>query len=87
MSGYVYPVQASKRPCYPVREHFKFIALDWLKAITGRNVKFLTMKSVYEKIYRPRLIIYFDDRHLISVCSEIEIVIDNPVLTYDLHKV
>ena len=37
--------------------------------------------------YCPGLIINFNYCHLISVCSEIEVVVDNPVFTKNLQKV
>lgn len=39
-----------------------------------------------KKVYRSRLIINLNDSHLVSVCSEIEVMINNPVLTYNLQK-
>jgi len=36
--------------------------------------------------YCPRLVINFNNCHLISVCSEIEVVVDNPIFTKNLQK-
>lgn len=36
-------------------------------------------------MYRARLIVDLNNRHLISVCTQVEVVIDNPIFTKYLH--
>lgn len=37
-------------------------------------------------MYRARLIVDLNNRHLISVCTQVEVVIDNPIFAKYLHK-
>lgn len=43
------------------------------------------MKDLVKNIYRSRLIINFNDRHLVSVSSKVKVVVDNPILAKDLQ--
>lgn len=36
-------------------------------------------------MYRARLVVDLNNRHLISVCTQVEVVIDDPIFTKYLH--
>lgn len=44
------------------------------------------IKDLSSLAYRPRLIVDLNNWHLISVCSKIEVVVHNPVLTKNLQN-
>lgn len=61
----------------------KFSEINTIPTI--KNDKSIYVIKILQKAYRSRLIIYLNHCHFKSVGSEIEIMIYNPILTYNLE--